>query len=86
MTSINAPGCLVACNQFYKSLGPSTAGKQDYHHCATQPAQRQVTVWVTISTHQGLPATMAQRLWISVVLGSPSRPPKCQKPTERVVR
>ncbi|KAG5838595.1 hypothetical protein ANANG_G00225280 [Anguilla anguilla] len=86
MTSINAPACLVARNQFYRNHGPSTSGKPAYDHCATQPTQRQVTVWVTTSTHQGLPVTMARGWWISVILGNPSPTTKRLNPTERVVK
>ncbi|KAJ8265275.1 hypothetical protein COCON_G00143740 [Conger conger] len=86
MTSINAPACLVARNQFYRNLGPSTAEKTAYDHCATQSKQRQVTVWVTTSTHQGLSATMARGWWISVNLGNPSPTTKRPNRTERVVK
>ncbi|KAI1892835.1 hypothetical protein AGOR_G00137620 [Albula goreensis] len=86
MTSVNSPACLAARNQFYRNLSPSTQVKSVHSHSGCLKKQRQVTVWVTTSTHQGLPRMMARGWWISVVLGNPYQTTKCLSPPGRVVK
>ncbi|KAF4096839.1 hypothetical protein G5714_022808 [Onychostoma macrolepis] len=86
MTTVNAPVCLLARNEFYRSICPTDKMKavSSLSDNLMEPKQRQVTIWVTKFKHQGLgPWT------INVVLKGPASrgtSSKRQSPADRVVK
>ncbi|KAK6308592.1 hypothetical protein J4Q44_G00218630 [Coregonus suidteri] len=94
MTSVNSPACLLARNQFYRntrspteSTRPTTVySLSDWSTLA--PKQRQVTVWVTMSTQPGFPGAggISRGRRVSVVLGSSTprtAPVKSPQPSQQ---
>ncbi|KAA0706914.1 hypothetical protein E1301_Tti002234 [Triplophysa tibetana] len=55
MTTVNAPCSLLARNEFYRNINPTDPKKavNSFSDTLVEPKQRQVTVWVTVSKHQG---------------------------------
>ncbi|KAK7132100.1 hypothetical protein R3I93_018603 [Phoxinus phoxinus] len=72
MTTVNAPVCLLARNEFYRSIYPTDKMKavKSLSDNLMEPKQRQVTVWLTKSKHQDLSGPMNNRWTINVVLRS----------------
>lgn len=90
MTTVNAPVCLLARNEFYRSICPTDKMKavSSLSDNLMEPKQRQVTVWVTKSKHQGL-GPMSDGWTVNVVLKSPAScgtSSKRQSPADRVVK
>ncbi|ROL53237.1 hypothetical protein DPX16_20876 [Anabarilius grahami] len=86
MTTVNAPVCLLARNEFYRSIYPTDKIKavNSLSDNLMEPKQRQVTVWLTKSKPQG---PMNNRWTINVVLRSQTSSETSSKhPADRVVK
>ncbi|KAL7860051.1 hypothetical protein SRHO_G00151980 [Serrasalmus rhombeus] len=72
MSSVNSPACLLARNQFYRTISPTDKKKPG---CSSsdnlkQPMQSQGTVWVITSSHQGVPG-QETGLMINLIVKNP---------------
>ncbi|KAK2885746.1 hypothetical protein QQF64_020813 [Cirrhinus molitorella] len=91
MTTVNAPVCLLARNEFYRSICPADKMKavNSLSENLMEPKQRQVTVWVTKSKHQDFSGHMSDGWTINVVLRSPissGTSSNRQSPADRAVK
>ncbi|KAI4892935.1 hypothetical protein NFI96_014187 [Prochilodus magdalenae] len=77
MSSVNSPACLLARNHFYRTPSPTDKVKSGYSFSDNlkQPALGQVTVWVTMSSHKGVPGQETRGLVVNLILKSPAWPP-----------
>ncbi|MCJ8741711.1 hypothetical protein PDJAM_G00073790 [Pangasius djambal] len=73
MSSVNSAACLLAKNHFYQNISPTNKIEPVYSFpgSVTQARQRQVTVWKTASSHQGLSGQEPRRWVLSLVWKRP---------------
>lgn len=89
MTTVNAPVCLLARNEFYRSICPTDKMKtvESLSDNLMEPKQRQLTVWVTKSKHQDFSKPLSNGWTINVVLRNPTSSGNSPKrPADRVVK
>ncbi|MCI4387474.1 hypothetical protein PGIGA_G00074560 [Pangasianodon gigas] len=81
MSSVNSAACLLAKNHFYQNISPTNKIQPVYSFPGglSQARQRQVTVWKTASSHQGLPGQEPRRWVLSLVWKRPLSNPASSK-------
>ncbi|KAL6482745.1 hypothetical protein MHYP_G00076170 [Metynnis hypsauchen] len=88
MSSVNSPACLLARNQFYRTVSPTDKKKCSPSDNLKQPMQSQGNVWVITSSHQGVPG-QETGLMINLIVKNPfssSASSKQLSPAEPVVK
>lgn len=89
MTTVNAPSCLLARNEFYRSINPTGKIKAvSLSDNLMETKQRQVTVWVTKSKHQDFSGHMTNGWTVGLILRCPvpSTKTSIKSPADRVVK
>ncbi|KAL1020634.1 hypothetical protein UPYG_G00002710 [Umbra pygmaea] len=94
MTSVNSPACLLARNHFYRNPNPVERRKPSTVYNVSdwstlQPKQKQVTVWVSMTTESGFPGRMTTEWCVSLVIGNAAprtTPVKCPSPANPGVK